>query len=192
MQNPNTPIPAACTCMPPKPAADAPLNRHHVTCALRVQAAPTPTYLYVFRCANGNYSAVTAVQMIDRTREPLYETPQAAIDGALVFIPHASRPNENEPDPAETERIEGYDLDIRAYLVPHDGLALQAAIGALRNAHSTYVRRHAAAIAAAALAAPTDAAAAAAVLKLIGHTSVGARRSHELAMLARLSAVGRA
>lgn len=31
----------ACTCLPPKPAADAPLNRHHVTCALRTPPMPT-------------------------------------------------------------------------------------------------------------------------------------------------------
>lgn len=75
----------------------------------------TPSYLYVFRCGNGNYAAVTDERMIDRSREPLHETPEAAIEAALEFLPGTLHPREDAPDTIETERIEGYSRDTRAF-----------------------------------------------------------------------------
>lgn len=144
----------------------------------------TPSYLYVFRCGNGNYAAVGHERMIDSSREPLHETPEAAIEAALEYLPKTLRPL--AADGLETARINGLQRDARAYLLVD--APQEAALEALRKVRSTFVFRHAEAIARAAVTAPTDEAAAAAVHALIGHTSVGDRRSRELALLARRAA----
>lgn len=67
---------------------------------------------------------------------------------------------------------------------------IEAAVTALQNIKSTYVKRHARRIAEAAVRYESAVAAVGAVQKLIGHTAVGSRRYEELTLAARKAYAG--